>query len=256
MTNEELVNLIQQGKDIKTNLEILYEQNKRFIYKTAYPFMKYTDADDLLQEAYIGFQEAVFAYNADGGKLTTYATWRIRRYCIDYIEKFCHAKKPIICISIDTPLPGTDDITVKDTIPDDYNMEETVHDVLFQEHERDILNEAIFTLKPNEKIVVSSRYWEGLSQKQVAERLSLSAARIGQIEKEALRKLRQLDSIQELILERYGYNSIKNYQLSRGFCLNKHTSSTEQTAIKRIMLEEKKKEIQKNLDELFDELLS
>ena len=51
-TNEELVELVQKGIDVQENLKTLYEQNKKYIYKIANPFMKYAEADDLLQEAY------------------------------------------------------------------------------------------------------------------------------------------------------------------------------------------------------------
>ena len=47
MTNEELVELIQNGVDVQRNLKALYEQNKKYIYKITIPFMKYAEADDI-----------------------------------------------------------------------------------------------------------------------------------------------------------------------------------------------------------------
>ena len=94
MTNEELVALIQQGKDVQVNLGILYEQNKGFIYFVTRPYMKYAEKDDLIQEGYIGFQEAIFHYSAAyGAKFTTYAQYRIRKQCTKYIESFCNVKR-------------------------------------------------------------------------------------------------------------------------------------------------------------------
>ncbi len=94
MTNEELVKLIQEGKDVQVNLGILYEQNKNFIYFVARPYLQYAEADDLLQEGYIGFQEAVFHYSADSGaKFSTYAQYRIKAHCKRYVESFSSIRR-------------------------------------------------------------------------------------------------------------------------------------------------------------------
>ena len=94
MTNEELVKLIQEGKDVQVNLGILYEQNKNFIYFATRPYLQFAEADDLLQEGYIGFQEAVFHYSFESGaKFTTYAHLRIRSHCRRYIETFSSIRK-------------------------------------------------------------------------------------------------------------------------------------------------------------------
>lgn len=94
MTNEELVEQIQNGIDVQKNLTILYEQNKRFIYTMCKPFMNVVEADDLLQEGYIGFQEAVFAFDSKlGVKLLTFAFYKIRNNCIQYIENSSSIKR-------------------------------------------------------------------------------------------------------------------------------------------------------------------
>lgn len=302
MTNEELVELIQKGVDVQQNLEILYEQNKNYIYKITIPFMKYAEADDLLQEAYIGFHKAVFSYVPGDAKLTTYATWKIRQHCIRYIENFPNAKRipsamhnvirryklfiknyqmehgtepndatiikeldlsqeklkcirKIIheqhCISIFSDIADCDDLDVEDTIADDFDLEAEVEDKLFREHERKVLDDAIHTLKPNEEKVICSRYWYEHSQKKIADDMKISYQRASQIEKEALKKLRKNDRLQELIDEKYGYDTHNAYHMSVQCCLNKHTSSTELTAINRIILNEKQLKIQSELDELF-----
>lgn len=86
MTNEELAEQIQQGINVKENLGVIYEQNKGFLYSLIRPFLKYAEADDLMQEAYIGLHEAVMSYTPGETKLTTYAVWKIRKECIRYIQ--------------------------------------------------------------------------------------------------------------------------------------------------------------------------
>lgn len=303
MTNEELVELIQNGVDVQRNLETLYKQNKNFIYKIVNPFMKYAEADDLLQEAYIGFHESVFSYVPGDAKLTTYATWNIRKHCIRYIENFSsikripsathylirkyklfiknyqteHGTEPndatiikelnlsqeklkyirkIIheqyCISIFSDFADCDDLDVEDTIADDFDLEAEIEDKLFREHERKVLDDAIHTLKPNEEKVICSRYWDEHSQKQIAADMGISDSRVSTIEKEALKKLRKNDRLQELIEEKYGYDSQSVYHMSVMCCLNNRTSSTERTAINRIMLNEKQSRIKSELDELLN----
>lgn len=308
-TNEELVELIQKGVDVQRNLGILYEQNKNYIKKITVPFMKYAEADDLLQEAYIGFHKAVFSYVPGDAKLTTYATWKIRQHCIRYIENFANIKRipsamhnlirryklfisnyekehgtepddvmimkelnlsqnklkyvrKIIseqyCVSIDADITEADEFTIGDTIADEYDMESEIEDKLFREYERKVIDTAVHTLKPSEETVICSRYWDEHSQKQIADDMGISYQRVGQIEKEALKKLRKNDHLQELIDEKYGYDSRSVYHMSMRCCLNNHTSSTERTAINRIMLKEKQLKNLSELDELnelFDELI-
>lgn len=93
MTNEELVEQIQQGINVQGNLTTLYEQNQRFIYKMAKPFMKYADPDDILQEAYLGFHDAVFAYKPGDAVFISYLPYRIRKHCIKYLEDTSNTKR-------------------------------------------------------------------------------------------------------------------------------------------------------------------
>ena len=59
MTNEELVEQIQNGVNVKENMGLLYEQNIGFITKIVHPFSAYAEEEDLMQEAYIGLHKAV-----------------------------------------------------------------------------------------------------------------------------------------------------------------------------------------------------
>ena len=93
MTNEELVEQIQAGINVQENMEKLYEQNKGLIYKTVNPFKKCAEFDDLLQEAYIGLHEAVYAYKPGESKFATYFPWRIRKCCIRYLENTSNTKR-------------------------------------------------------------------------------------------------------------------------------------------------------------------
>ena len=70
MNNEELVLRIQQGEDIKKNMQQLYDQNYYLLRKTAKKYSNIdsmTDIDDLMQELYIPLYEATISYKSDNG---------------------------------------------------------------------------------------------------------------------------------------------------------------------------------------------
>ena len=306
LTNEELVEQIQQGINVQENMTILYECNKRFIYKVVQPFMKYAEPDDLLQEGFLGMYEAVYSYKPGEAKFITYLPYLIRKCCIKYLENYSNTKripsyrlneirvfkqfcqsyfnehgyypdeKTIIkdleltkvklknirktiyeqeCISIYATAPGTEDAVLEDIIADPVSMEEDVEGKMFQEHERQILDEAISELKEAEQVVIRSRYWENQTQIQIAEEMNVSNSRIGQLERDALRKLKHMDRLQTLHDEVYGYDSSLAYGMSMKYCLDNHTSSTEMFVIKRLEYEEEQKAIAKNIDNIFAELL-
>lgn len=89
MTNEELVKLIHQGKDVNENMELLYSQNKRFIRKIAMKFSNnQEDINDLMQEAYFGLHEAVQRYDeAAGIMFITYASFWIKQSMARYFSR-------------------------------------------------------------------------------------------------------------------------------------------------------------------------
>lgn len=306
LTNEELVEQIQQGINVQENMTALYEQTKKFIYMIAKTFMKYAEPDDLLQEGFLGLHEAAYSYRPGDAKFITYLPYRIRKCCIRYLEnnsntkripshrlneirifkQFCqtysneHGHYPddmtimqelelteaklknirkIIyeqnCISIYSTAPGTEDAALEDIIADPSNMEEDVEEKMFQEHERQVLDDAISELKESEQVVIRSRYWGNQTQIQIAEEMNVTNSRIGQLERDALRKLKKMDRLQRLHDEVYGYDSSLAYGISRKYCLDNHTSSTEMLVIKRLEYEEEQKAVAKDIDDVFAELL-
>lgn len=87
MSNEELVSFIQDDINIAENLALIYEQNKRFIFKMANKYNGLVDVDDLIQEGYLGLHTAVFRYDPNMGvKFLTYAGHWVRQTMMRYIE--------------------------------------------------------------------------------------------------------------------------------------------------------------------------
>lgn len=91
MNNEELVNNIQNGIEPTKNMELLYLNNKGFIYSIAKRYSSYCDTDDLMQEAYFGLYEAVEKYEDTGeAKFVTYARYWIIQAIQRYIDNTCY----------------------------------------------------------------------------------------------------------------------------------------------------------------------
>ena len=90
MNNEELVLLIQQGENVKKNMQKLYDQNYPLLHKTSKKYSNIdsmTSVDDLMQESYIPLYEAVISYKADlGVTFISYALTCINRHIKRYLD--------------------------------------------------------------------------------------------------------------------------------------------------------------------------
>lgn len=90
MNNEELVLRIQQGEDVKKNMQQLYDQNYYLLRKTAKKYSNIdsmTDIDDLMQELYIPLYEATISYKSDNGAtFISYALTCISRHLKRYLD--------------------------------------------------------------------------------------------------------------------------------------------------------------------------
>ena len=97
MTNEELVDEIQSGRNVRENLGLLYEQNERLIIKLVQPYSEFCELDDLKQEAYIGLQKAAERYDGISSAFSTYAGYWIRQSAQRYVENTGTSKRiPVI----------------------------------------------------------------------------------------------------------------------------------------------------------------
>lgn len=87
MTNEELVNRIQQGGDHREELEQLYRQNRGIIAKIVNRYHGNEDEEDLFQEAYFGIVAAAELWRPEeGASFATYAVYWIKQVLRRYID--------------------------------------------------------------------------------------------------------------------------------------------------------------------------
>ena len=91
-------------------------------------------------------------------------------------------------MSLDEPLPGEDELYVKESLKDP-NSPDPLEQVESEEM-RDVLARAIEELPDKEKLIVSLFYYEELSNKEIAHVMELSESRISQLHSKAVFRLR------------------------------------------------------------------
>ncbi|MCD8377364.1 MAG: sigma-70 family RNA polymerase sigma factor [Candidatus Gastranaerophilales bacterium] len=69
MENEEIIRQIKNGENVKDNMELLYVQNRGFIFEMAKKFFLEAEKDDLMQEGYLALVKAVDGFDVNRGCL-------------------------------------------------------------------------------------------------------------------------------------------------------------------------------------------
>lgn len=88
MTNEQLVALIQEHRDISDNMLALWQQNQGLIASIAMKYAGYEELEDLKQQGYIGLCSAVDGYKAsEGVPFANYAAFWIKQSMQRYIDE-------------------------------------------------------------------------------------------------------------------------------------------------------------------------
>ena len=130
--------------------------------------------------------------------------------------------------------PGTDDLTLGESIPDDFDLEGSVVDTLSEEYAGNLIEEAVSAL-PDARAgeVIRKCFWENKPLHEVGEQLDISRERVRQIQYKALKRLKIDRRIKEAA-EIYGYGSGQAYHWGVGRWKDTGYSSTEFLAIKRI----------------------
>lgn len=194
MTNEELVQLYQQGD--KQALDKLISNNTGIVYKLANKFYiegtNSIDKEDLIQEGVIGLMIAAGKYDFNNPKKANFITYAI--YWIYHkISRYVNSKNTNDEISIYTPI-NQDDTTLLDSLEDNKNPYENIEYKIYCDELREELNEVMHrcnTLKERE--VLKLHYgWDNkdMTFNEIGEVFDVTGQRVRTIEANALRKLR------------------------------------------------------------------
>lgn len=196
MTNEELVQLYQQGD--KQALEKLIEQNMGIIYKLANKFYventNSIDKEDLIQEGYIGLITAANKYRRDLENPTKFITYAVY-WIYQKMNRFINQKNTNNEISIYTPTNEDDTELVDNIESDDYGFE-NVEERIYIQHLHEELEEVMLDNNSlRERKILKLHYgWDNtkcMTLSEIGEVFNISGSGIRQIEAGALRKIRK-----------------------------------------------------------------
>ena len=154
------------------------------------------EVDDLVQEGFIAFAQAINDYDPARGNFLTLLNYNLLTAFA--VAEGMRGKDPLNgAASLDEPLSeiyGDDaEQTRADLIPDQ-RAEAAFTDVeerLFTEDLRKALFRALDALSPAQRQIIKARYYEGHTLKRVGEECGFSASRAREIEGAALRQLRR-----------------------------------------------------------------
>ncbi|MBQ6836200.1 MAG: RNA polymerase sporulation sigma factor SigK [Clostridia bacterium] len=174
--------------------QILIEHNLRLVVYIARKFESTgINLEDLISIGTIGLIKAVNTYRSDKNtKLATYASRCIENEILMYLRRTSNSRTEI---SIDEPLT-TDGEGGELSLSDVLGTEpDSVSRPLEDMTDREILHASLETLSPREREIICMRYGldgsDGLTQKEVAEKLGISQSYISRLEKKIIIRLRR-----------------------------------------------------------------
>lgn len=248
-TNEQLATQIKAGT---TDLiPQLWAQTEKFIAMQARHYLRAMlhrgdtpafELDDLMQESYFALVHAVDYFDeSKGGFLTalkfylktafaTVAGSQTPKQMNDGIRHY---------IPADAFLPGTDDLTLLDTLEAvDEDVETVATAPMFHQQLHDILEKALKSLPPQQERILRERYYKERTCESIADQLGCGSQNISQHERTALKKLYNarttngLDAFLETHTDYWKKVGVQHFQ-------NTHTSAVESIVLRREELAQK-----------------
>jgi RNA polymerase sigma-70 factor (ECF subfamily) len=138
------------------------------------------DPEDYLQTAYLGLMKAAETYDPGKGTPTTWIGWAVR-------AELTAARRKARRGTVRLEDCGPDEGAPLD--PMDHREADPADQAAGNER-ADGLRTAVAGLPPQERDVISMRWFDGLTLREVAAKLGISKTRCGQVEERAIQRLR------------------------------------------------------------------
>ncbi|SET38625.1 RNA polymerase sporulation-specific sigma factor [Natronincola peptidivorans] len=183
---DEFLKIAKDNEEVRNKIII---HNLKLVSWVALKYHKKhkTEYDDLFQLGVLGLMKAIEKYDpARGGSFSSYAVWYIRSSITRNMFLFTDDT------SLDAPMPGTEDLTLQDTLHDRTakTLEEDVEENLLAEQLRKEMKKR---LNPEEYEVITmffGFYGKVYSVKQIAEKINCNRSQVNTIKNRAVRKMR------------------------------------------------------------------
>lgn len=202
MTNEELAQLIQGGRD--DLMSQLWEQCHGWVAKmairwyTAFDGRRGVELDDLINAGYLALVRAVESYDPSaGGAFITWLTYHLKTaFCDTFgIRTEKGRRDPLNnAASLDAPVNADDpdSATLGDITPG--NGESAFDDIMecdYQRAMREAIDAVLSELPPREADTIRRRYFKGETLGSIAKDRGVSTNAVSQSERKAIREIRR-----------------------------------------------------------------
>lgn len=153
------------------------------------------ELDDLCQSGFLALFDAVQRFDPERENSSFLSLLVLcLKSVFNEVQGTRHSDALQFAVSIDAQeSDDDDDLTIADRVPDpaaqaDFDAAE---DAIFQAQLRKALKTALDCLPPARREIIKSRFFEGLTQKEIAQKRSITAGAVQAAEGEALRELRR-----------------------------------------------------------------
>lgn len=241
-TNEELALRVKAGDN--EAVAALWEQTKKLAYQFSNRFYSRSMAscasagvtlEDVKQECFLVVLDAARAFDeAKGFKFTSYISFHAKNRFNALIGiRGSTAKCPLNCAdSLDQLIPGTEDVTIADSIPDESASQafENAEQEMYCQQLRGAMEQALGTLDEQQEETIRSRYYQGMTLEAIAQQDGTTREQVRQLVAKGLRGLRKPSCARTLrpFLVEYG----RAYQ-GTGFNSWKDRGSVEERLVER-----------------------
>lgn len=199
MANEELAVRARSGdKDAE---RVLWENVYRLIQTLTRRYLTQCAAagiepDDMMQDCWIGFHDAVMGYQPGKSLFTSYLGFHIKKACMNALHIQNGKIRQVHTVPIDAPVIPGEELTILDTLVD-----ETVHiadDCELTDLQR-VVRGAVSRLPDREQDLIYHVYTLGESVADWADGQQVGRSRGSQIHSKAIRTLRKDPAIQAFL---------------------------------------------------------
>lgn len=224
MSNEELCTAIKNGQN--ELIETLWKQCYFFIKKEAARwFFAWSEKrggfelDDLIQSGYFAIVKAVQGFQVDRG--STFINYLALCLKTEFSKVVgCYKEKQLEdpinnSISFDEPIAGdSDGLTVGGTLGAECAELEEAEERIYKSQLAKAVRDAVASLPERQQKAIEGHYFKGLSYAAIADELSVSNSRAGQIVNEGIKALRKSKKGADLYSF---YDGKRNFYSGTGF---------------------------------------
>ncbi len=206
MTNEELVSAIQAGE--RERLAELWTQVERFVSiqadRRARQLNGYggVTAEDLCQSGFLAMVEAADRYDAGSGKsFHGFLAFYLQSYFAEAAGYRTSRRDAVdFATGLDTPIPGTDDLTAADTVQDPGAAAafDEAEQRIWLEQLHEALERALDQIPGEQSDILRRRFYAGQTLNAIGEEYGVGLEAIRQRERSGLRSMRQGQARREL----------------------------------------------------------